>query len=346
MKQLSLLFVLIIIQFDNSFYWSEPVIAQIEVNREETIDFRIANWKNNKKAALTLQFDDCTPGQATLGLPAVIKRKLTGTWFINPGKDEYKQYKNYWENMAPEGGQELANHTMTHTGAKNYQETVYEVGEASKIIWKIRKQKENGSLIAFNRGGGTSWDEDDLKKVLNDYHNIDRLANGGVKVDTKTILPGSSSDEIYETVPKIIESGLWGRLQFHGISAASGNPPKDYGNGAVYIKEFEDFLDKLSMDTSQLWIAGYIQIYKYLLEKKNSRVEFVIKDKKSISLYVKTSLDQIYFDEPLTVLANLPTEWKKCKISSKKTVMTVNINKGKAVFDVKPGNDEYLILKL
>ncbi len=305
----------------------------------------IAKWKGNKKAALNLQFDDSTPGQATLGIHALNKRNIIGTWYVNPGREEFNKYLHFWEDTATAGGQELANHTMTHSGASNHKQIEYEVGEASRIIWHIRKQKEFESLIAFCTGGGTSWDQEDLKQVLTQFHNIDRISNAGVKVDAKTILPGSSSDDMYETIPKIIQDGIWGRLHFHGITNIKGNPPKDFGNGAVMIDEFEKFLDKLLQDTDKLWIAGYIQVYKYIKERETAEISMIQIDDRIFQINLKSNMDGKYYDEPLTVLANVPISWNNCIISINDKKKSIKIVNGIAMFDLLPNPGDVLLIK-
>ena len=218
-----------------------------------------------------MQFDDNTPGQAQLGVPALISRNIVGTWYVNPGRDGFLDNLNIWENIAPAGGQELANHTMTHSGASSYTEVVYEVGEASEKIWQIRGESNFSSLIAFNRGGGTSWNETDLANVLEEYKNIDRQTNLGIRRLVHSIPAGSNANEMFTIIPEVIRDSIVGRLNFHGISAENGNPPYDWGNAAVWINEFEGLLDKLVAVKDDIWIGGYIEVYKYVKEIRNSK---------------------------------------------------------------------------
>ncbi|MCF6240827.1 MAG: hypothetical protein L3J74_05720 [Bacteroidales bacterium] len=304
---------------------------------------RIAKWKDDKKAALLIQFDDSTPGQATLGVPAMSKRGLIGTWYVNPGGEYYLLHKDIWENEAPAGNQELANHTMTHTGASSYDEVVYEVGEASKAIWRIRKEEDFASLIAFNRGGGTSWNEDDLKKVLEEYKNIDRLSYTGVKIIAKTIPIGSNADAMYELIPIAIEDSIICSIHFHGIS--DDNDGDDYGNGAVWVVEFEKFLDKVLAIKDEVWNTGYISMYKYSIERNNASVELVQYSNVQYGVKLSATTDDKYYNESLTILVYLPADWEKCEVNNDGSVKTYTLTNGVLMFNAVPNKSEVMIVK-
>lgn len=299
---------------------------------------RLAKWKDDKKSVVTLQFDDSTPGQATLGVPALNKRGIVGTWYVNPGGTSFNKYIDYWRNVAPSGGQELANHTMTHTGASTYDEVVYEVGEASKVIWGIRKQENFASLIAFNRGGGTSWNEDDLAKVLKEYKNIDRQSYVGIPVKALSVPKGSDANKMFELIPKYVNDSNIIRIHFHGIAAENGNPPMDWGNGAVWINEFETFLDKLVAVKDDIWIGGYIAVYKYIKELQTATVSIAQYSDDRYSIDLTSEMDAKYYDEPLTVLVYLPNEWKNCIIAHNGNEKEYAVKNGVLMFDAPPNN--------
>jgi len=316
-----------------------------DFNSNTDIAIKIAKWQGNKKAALSLQFDDSTPGQAQLGVPALISRGLTGTWYLNPGREGFITNKDTWENIAPAGNQELANHTMNHDGASSYSEIVYEVGDASKIIWNIRGDNDFGSFIAFNRGGGTSWNESDLEKVLAEYKNIDRQTNLGIRRLAHSIPSGSDADEMFTIIPKIIADSINGRLNFHGIAANNGNPPMDWGNAAVWIVEFEKLLDKLVAVEDEIWIGGYIEIYKYIKEKEKATVLIQKNSDSEYKVRLTSNTDEKYFDEELTVVASIHGNWKTCEVAYNNETKTYQVSKGNVIFDAKPNKGD-ISLKL
>ena len=78
---------------------------------------RIAQWKDDKKAAFLLMFDDNMPSHVKNVVPELKKRNFTGTFYVNPGKQPF--WTAVWEKDIPAAGMVLANHTLHHTGAKD-----------------------------------------------------------------------------------------------------------------------------------------------------------------------------------------------------------------------------------
>ncbi len=306
---------------------------------------KIAKWKDDKKAAVLLQFDDSTPGQATLGVPAMNKRNIVGTWYVNPGGTSFNANLDSWQNVAPSGGQELANHTLTHTGAGTYSEVVTEVGDASKIIWSIRKQSDFASLIAFNRGGGTSWNEDDLAKVLEEYKNIDRQSYLGITVKALSVPSGSNADKMFEIIPGAINDSIIASIHFHGIAAEDGSPPMDWGNAAVWINNFETFLDKLVAIKDDIWLTGYISVYKYIKEKEKATISIAQYSDEQYSVNLKSEIDTKYYNEPLTVLVYLPQTWTSCLVNYNSAETTYTLQNGLLMFDAIPNTGDIFITK-
>ncbi len=305
---------------------------------------RIAKWKDDKKSVVTLQFDDSTPGQATLGVPALNQRNIVGTWYVNPGRDEFNTYINSWK-TAQSGGQELANHTMSHTGASTYNEMVYEVGDASKIIWGLRNHENFESLIAFNKGGGTSWNGLDIETVLEEYKNIDRQSYVGIPVKALSVPSGSNANSIFEIIPNNLNDSNIIRIHFHGIAADNGNPPYDYGNAAVWINEFEAFLDELVAIKKDIWIGGYIAVYKYIKERQTATISIDQYSDDRFAINFTSEMDVKYYNEPLTLLVYLPQEWKNCLIKDDGNEKSYEVQNGVLMFDALPNKGEISLTK-
>ena len=307
---------------------------------------KVAKWKDDKKAALTFMLDDSTPGQATLGLPAMNKRNLIGTWFVNPGTDYFADYRNYWEKIAPEGGQELADHTMNHIGASNPAEVLYEVGEAAKVIWKIRGEEIYSSLIAFQKGGSTEWDEASLNQVIKQFNLIDRDNNNlGESHYGASIQDGENTQQMSKRITEIINSTRWGLLTFHGIAKNAGSPPMDDGWAGVWINDFETFLDNVVAHTSELWVGGYIQVYKYIKERQTAKVSINQFSDSKFKVYLTSEMDEKYYNEPLTLIVNLPSGWTNCVVSQNDYKQSFNVKNGVLMCNGLPNKGDIIIEK-
>src|SRR4051812_10994194 len=81
---------------------------------------RIARWKDDKKAAFLLMFDDSIPSHIKVVYPELQKRGFIGTFFVNPGRGEWQPFRDQWEKELPAAGMVYANHTMTHQGVRDF----------------------------------------------------------------------------------------------------------------------------------------------------------------------------------------------------------------------------------
>lgn len=329
-----------------------PIISYLLLDDTSPIeigDVKIAKWQGDKKAALLMYFDDSTPGQAQLAIPLLNNLGLVGTFFVNPGGFSYKQNKTIWEHDSQKiggGCQELANHSMNHHGASDYNDAVYEIGEPSRIIWDARGEDINGSLIAFNNGGGTDWNitAEELAEILQNHKNINRLKNyiGEPMVGTQ-ILPGSNASTILRNKNEALNEGKILMLSFHGIAKQNGNPPKDWGNGAVYIEEFENAMNELKSQEDLFWSGGYTQIHKYIWERKTATAKLFKYNDTKYMVKLSSTKDKKYFNEPLTLLVDIG--WNDCVISQNGKILTHKIKNGQFQFDALPDEEKPIIIE-
>ena len=80
---------------------------------------RVAKWKDDRTAAFLLMFDDSWPSHFQVAAPALAERGMTATFYINPGKGEYKVFTNQWEQSVWRMGMVYGNHTYAHGNATN-----------------------------------------------------------------------------------------------------------------------------------------------------------------------------------------------------------------------------------
>jgi len=329
---------------DDGIYPDPTVVNLSSISYKEGTVI-LCKWKDNKKAALTLNFDDSSNGQATLAIPALNERNMKGTFYVNPGYYTYIANKTIWEALTPETGHELANHTMHHSGASTREETFYEVGEAAKEIWKIRGDADCGSLIAFNRGGGTSWNEQDLADALAQFCCYDRQEPIGESYESLSVDAGSNASQMYAIVPTIIERGRLGRCHFHGIAAENGNPPNDGGESGVWIEEFKSFLDMVKKAGDKLWQPTFSEAFKYAKERNNSTISINKPNDESYSITLNCTLNKQYFDQVLTLVVCVPKTWTKCTVEYNGNNEKYSISDGFVVLNIKPGYGAATITK-
>ena len=322
----------------------------------------IATWKYDRDAALTINFDDSTPGQALRGMPSMISHGLTGTWFINPGiGSSYDTFADVWEVDGPANFQELANHTMEHAGADDYADAEYQIGEAAQVIWDAYGS-DRSPMMAFNNGGGTTWNVTtaEYEYLLSTYHCVERLYSTGIYPGT---LAATISADLTDRFTTGVWAGAWGNIHFHGIcdpadtvncvcdveGQSSNCREYEYGvnNGAVSHTQFELFLDFLTTDaffSSQVWIDGFIAVHKYVESRNDSQAALHSSQEDQMILCLSSTLDPALYDEELTLKTQVPADWTSCSLNQGGELRDCDVEAGVARFEADlSGEDIYLL---
>ncbi len=308
----------------------------------------IAKWPGDRSGAVVVRFDDSTPGHVLCGFDAFHSRNLTGTWYVNPGGENFLAYADMWA-QAPAFGQELANHTMHHTFETDYGMWSKEVSDAADAIWLIRHGqplRRGASLMGFCNSDSVAWDwtPGEQATILNEFENVDRQSYLGPAYPTRiafSVPQGSDADTMYcasagltrdsngqcldsnsshvnSGVPRAISDGIVYKVAFHGILSTDSDGCQQYtsgatdgGNGGIEFDQLETFLDYLVDVRDRVWIAGFIQVYKYAQEYQRTdvRMEQQCSDRVYFDLYCPLGP---LFDEPLTLLVTVPDDWNSC----------------------------------
>src|SRR5713101_5746724 len=74
-------------------------------------------WPNDKRAAVSLSFDDARASQVDTGLAFLKREDVKVTFFVNPGAVE-KRLAGWMQAVAD--GHEIGNHSLTHPCTGNY----------------------------------------------------------------------------------------------------------------------------------------------------------------------------------------------------------------------------------
>jgi len=296
-------------------------------------DTAVAKWKHNKLGAFSMQFDDSMLSQADAGVPALVERGLVGTWYVNPGSSRYQDRVDVWETTCPDTGQELANHTMHHQGAQDYAEADYEIGECARIIWSLRPP-DASQLMAFQRGGGTEWNvsEAEISEIQNTYHCITREGSRSMADEY-----GTDAAAMIGQAREAMDETSWVAVHFHGIGAEWI---------MISLDSFIELLDFLVSVEDDLWIGGYISVYKYREERETALVSVRDVTEDEIRLDLTSHMDPVLYDEPLTLITEVPGDWEACTISHEaSTTPCPAIVDGFVQYEAVPGRGEIVIAR-
>ncbi|HCE42694.1 MAG TPA: hypothetical protein DET40_04025 [Lentisphaeria bacterium] len=304
----------------------------------------IAKWKDNSKACFMIMFDDSWPSHYQVAVPELVKRKMTATFYINPGKGEYKAKKADWEGEKAvwKSGMAYGNHTMSHDGMQNLKDAEWEIQECNKIILDLIPGK-NPRLISWGRPGVKDWNisKEETKAILERNYLIDRptFDNHGVVYHLKT------ADQMFALADKAIKDGGMEYIIAHGVERG---PDMNWGYQDFWAwkqDQFKAVLDGLAerRDRGDLWITDHISYHKYEKERQQGKVETIAADNSKIRLKLTSQANPELYDSPLTLRTAVPKAWTKCKIQQKDKTTTVDVKDGIAQFDSLPGSDEIVL---
>ncbi len=297
----------------------------------------VMQFKDGKPAAFSMQFDDSTLTQAKFAIPEMNKRGLVGTFFINPDSSRYQANKETWEVICPKFGHELANHTMKHTGAKDYEEADHEIGACAHLIWKLYPNESK--LRPFLRGGGTTWNvsREEMQELRDKYF----LFSGFAGPRRVGICDERGTGPIKAYAKAALDEGKWGQVGFHGV-----------GGDWISTSEenFIELLDYLVANRDKIWVATTGDAYRYwqeyeavrevtLSQATESGFKVAIEcDEEKVKTYGRPFTE--LYDEALTVRVRVPDSWSRFAVTQgdeEKAYEAVAVEgKPYAQFDLRP----------
>ena len=269
----------------------------------------IAKWYGNKAAAVSLRFDDSTDSHVNYVIPELNKYGIKATFMVNPGLGRYQKNKDFWEQEVPRSGHQLGNHTMHHRGAKTPEEADYEIGEVSRLIWRLHPDKSK-LLVFASGGGGVRWGGRDWEKASKEYKELVKkyflidLYDG--RHPALGANPKDGDDEIIRSIEKGISERGHQAIVFHDI----GNPDLiDYlrwiyrGYKLTLSREsFRKTIEFLHAKKNDVWTAPLGDVLKYEAEREGARLNILSKSPENVRVGLTVDTDAELYDHNLTVI--------------------------------------------
>jgi hypothetical protein len=244
-------------------------------------------------------------------IPILDEYAFRGTFMVNPGASDersparrrrsaFQEHLSEWEAVAQRGNHEFANHTLEHKGAGNDEEMEYQIGEASKALWRLFPDKSK--LNALNLGGGTWWTTTKtLRFHLDKYHLFD-ASSGSTGMDD---VYGNRVAEFRRLLEKHIAGDGWYRVHYHSVGQGLSSSETHFRAALDIAKEHE----------SDLWIAGMADIYKYQTERRGAALAIQDSGPGRVDLRLSCSMPPELYDQPLTIELTLPKSWPPDRVA-------------------------------
>ena len=290
---------------------------------------RVLKWKDGKKAAFFLAFDDSCPTHLKLVIPELKKRGMGGTFYVIAGSGLFKDQKD-WVQAAKEPRIELGNHTWLHKAITSVIQFDEEVARANEAINQYVPGRKQPRLISFGQPGGVEWKitQQEKQEVLAKHHLIERPSFFGPPIHLKT------AAEITKHIDTTIAGGEAGHLDFHGVGGDWLTTP---------MEQFTALLDKLESCRDELWITDAISCHKYAAERKSAEIKIVQADGKEVHIALSSQADPGLYDMSLTLQSKVPAEWKKCLVSQGPAQVTATVVDGRVQYEATPGSSPIVL---
>jgi peptidoglycan/xylan/chitin deacetylase (PgdA/CDA1 family) len=300
-------------------------------------DTRIAKWQQDKKAVFVLMFDDSWPSHFEVAVPELVKRDMIATFYINPGKGEYKVFKSKWENEVWKTGMVYGNHTFTHQGVRDVEHAKQEFGQCTEAILAMVPGKKPRLISYAQPGVGPGkWNitEEQKRQIMKEQNLVDRgdFRGHGAVYHWKT------TEQMLALADKGIAAGGMEYLVIHGVERRAPMNTKYQDFWPLNQDIYREVLDGLKerRDRGDLWITDHVSYHQYETQFKTAKVKKLSADAKQIKLELASDADAQFYDQPMTLITEVPAAWTSVQVEQGEKKATVTADKGQAMFTAVP----------
>jgi peptidoglycan/xylan/chitin deacetylase (PgdA/CDA1 family) len=246
---------------------------------------KIARFRGDTQAAVTITFDDGYPGQIERAIPIFNKHGLRATFFIHTDnvKDSWSANWAAWK-VAAEQGHEVGSHTKTHpdlTHVRKPRQLRSEIEGSADLI----EQRVGIRPISFAYPFSAS--DDVIQRQVRDVYLLDRSDCrmwGGEQF---------SVEEAVRNIEQAVEKGVWFFSMLHGVDEATFRP--------IDSETLDGIVKYLADNRDTVWTDTYGNVGRYMRERMLAKIRY--KDISDTSFYVRLSLPR---DVPRAELLTVP----------------------------------------
>jgi peptidoglycan/xylan/chitin deacetylase (PgdA/CDA1 family) len=280
----------------------------------------ITKWKNNMSGAASLTFDDGYLAQYTIGVTALNAFGFKGTFFLvtrdtSLGLPRFASWDN-WRSAAS-SGHEIGSHTETHpqlstlADAEMRIEILYSQAEIEDQIdsqncltfaYPYGDLNSNAEAIVASAYIGARGVPPGLNSFPFDFYNayvwFPESVNGSLEYQA----------DLAETL------GEWLIVGFHGMDGTEYGP--------VTEERFRQFLNHIR--SKNLWVDTFGAVTRYIRERESASLYVVSSSSNGMVLNLSDSLDDIVYDEELTIRSEVPSNCVSALVTQGGTLTTAN----------------------
>jgi oligosaccharide reducing-end xylanase len=313
--------------------------------------YEVGTWQGFRTAAISYTFDDNCTNQLPIAVPLFNEFGFPLTLFAvtNPGW----AWPANWSGLqnAASQGHEIASHTVTHTSFSGMADSLQDIelkNSQDLINAGITGQKCVTIAYPFCNTGNNS--------LVRKYYFAARGCSGSIEGKTpgnfmniSSIICGTqgsvkTSADFKSRADNAASAKGWCVYLIHGIN---GNEPGAYS--PIPADTLRASLVYLKTNPDKFWVATFGNAAKYVRERNAASISEVSVKPDSITITISDTLDNSYYDCPITVRRPLPQGWASSDVlqnGKKITSQIVEIGSVQYVmFDVVPDDGDITLAK-
>jgi peptidoglycan-N-acetylglucosamine deacetylase len=317
----------------------------ISFSQTVSAPYEVGMWQGFRSAAISYTFDDNCTNQLAVVVPMFNEYDFTLTLFtvINWGPN--------WAGLqaAATKGHEIASHTMSHpslTPLSDSLQTVELKNSKSNIEAHITGQKCVTIAYPNCNVGNTS--------IINQYYFAARICSGVIERSTppdfmriSSIVCGSqgsvkTGENFKSNADAAASTKGWCVYLLHGINSDGGYSPLSSDTLRVS-------LEYLKANPSKFWVTSFGTAAKYIRERNAASVSEISATTDSITIAVTDTMDNSYYNCPITVRRPLPEGWSSCDFRQNGIMLASQIVEIASIkyvlFDVVPDQGNIIMKK-
>ena len=254
----------------------------------------VADYKDNKKCAISYTYDDGLEEHYTLVFPEMEKVGFKGTFWIwgkgigNVAEQQGKP-RMTWVQMKEMAckGHEISSHSWSHANLKNMslKEVQVEVDRNDSILQAEIGERSLTFCYPFN-----SYNED-VRRIVSENRigtRIKQYAIGGEKSK-------STVESLDKWVKELMISNDWGVTMIHGISTGYDA----FTSPDILWEHFR----RVKNQEYDIWVGTFREVAAYVKERRNVQLD-IVKKESQWAVIPRLLLDKELFNEPLTMVLN------------------------------------------
>jgi peptidoglycan/xylan/chitin deacetylase (PgdA/CDA1 family) len=321
------------------------LFSQSSISQGIEAPYEVGTWQGFRSAAISYTFDDNCTNQLALVVPMFNEFDFKLTLFT------VTNWGPYWTGLqsAASHGHEIASHTVTHAS----------LNSISDLLQTIELKNSQQTIEAFITGQKcvtTAYPNCNVgnTSIVKQYYLAARGCSGAIESKT----PGN-----FMNISSIV-CGSQGSVKTGADFKSRGNAAASLGGWCVYLLHGIDndggyshlpsdtlraSLEYLKANPDKFWVTSFGNAAKYIRERNATSVSEISVKEDSITVTVSDTLENSYYDCPITIRRPLPQDWVSADVMQNgvpisSQVIAINLVKH-LMFDVVPDNGNITLTK-